>query len=278
MSTFLSAEMDQMAPSTLTLTRTVDYIHLSCFHRYDPKNNTDACTKYATDVGTDGKKVIESCCVCGGGSTAGSGTGPTNPTVVITAETVAPGSAGADADLWVNAHNARRQKYSKDWNLDLKPVGWNEDLATQAQAWADHLIAKKCGSIPHSSQKCHNQGENNAQQQRMPGPVDKNITKVLTAWTEVEIAGDPEYAGHASQVLWKGTTAIGCGYATGTCSDGWATAVQVCRYFPAGNLNCAGHCIDSVKNNQMEVDGMATMKSTSDMHECLKKEEATYGK
>ena len=80
MSTFLSAEMDQIAPSTLTLTRTVDYIHLSCFHRYDPKNNTDACEKFATDVGTDGKNVTEACCVCGGGSNAISVSDPTNPT------------------------------------------------------------------------------------------------------------------------------------------------------------------------------------------------------
>ncbi|CAJ1934658.1 unnamed protein product [Cylindrotheca closterium] len=248
---------------------------------YDPKTNTDACTEYASDVGTDNKNVTEACCVCGGGSTGGSVSNSTanaaHP-VAVTASTVAPGAAGGDAAKWVEAHNKRRKKYSKEWGYEYKAVGWNEDLAAQAQAWADHLIAKECGNIPHLTKKCRTEGENNAQEQSDPRPPVKNIDGVLTAWTEEEIAGDPAMADHASQVLWKDTTAIGCGYATGTCSDGWETAVQVCRYFPSGNLNCGGPCIDAVKKNIMQVDNTKPMKSTSDMHKCLKKQEQTYGK
>ncbi|CAJ1945015.1 unnamed protein product [Cylindrotheca closterium] len=248
---------------------------------YDPKTNTDACREYASDVLTDNKNVTEACCVCGGGSTGGSvSTSTANAAhpVAVTASTVAPGAAGGDAAKWVEAHNKRRKKYSKEWGYEYQAVGWNEDLAAQAQAWADHLIAKECGNIPHLTKKCRTEGENNAQEQSDPRPPVKNIDGVLTAWTEEEIAGDPAMADHASQVLWKDTTAIGCGYATGTCSNGWETAVQVCRYFPGGNLNCGGPCIDAVKKNIMPVDNTKPMKSTSDMHKCLKKEEEIYGK
>ena len=76
---FFPAEMDQVTPSTLALTIMVDYIHVSCFHRYDPKTNPGACD--ATDVGTDGEKVTEACCACGGGGNGGGVfTALTNPT------------------------------------------------------------------------------------------------------------------------------------------------------------------------------------------------------
>ncbi|CAJ1930011.1 unnamed protein product [Cylindrotheca closterium] len=248
----------------------------------DQEDGTPNCEYWGEDIGADGNTATQACCVCGGGSSGGSvSTSTTNAPVAVTASTVAPGAAGGDAAKWVEAHNKRREKYSKDWahlGYEYKAVGWNEDLAAQAQAWADHLIAKECGYIPHSSQKCVTEGENNAQEQSMPDPPARDIDGVLTAWTDDEIAGDPAEAGHASQVLWKDSTAIGCGYATGTCSDGWETAVQVCRYFPAGNLNCGGPCINAVKKNIMPVDNTKPMKSTSDMHECLKKEEQTYGK
>ena len=40
--------------------------------------------------------------------------------------------------------------------------------------------------------------------------------------------------GHFTQVVWKGTTEIGCGFTTG-CSPGYAN-VWVCQYSPPGNF------------------------------------------
>lgn len=122
------------------------------------------------------------------------------------------------------------------------------------------------------------EGENNHISQSYPEADPKNLAKVLNDWTEDEIAdtAHPEKAGHASQVLWVGTTKIGCGYSTGTCSDGWKAAVSVCRYFPAGNYNCDGHDIDCVKKNTMTVDSDAAMKSNSVVDQCLKTEVSNY--
>lgn len=40
-----------------------------------------------------------------------------------------------------------------------------------------------------------------------------------------------ESTGHYSQIIWRGTTAVGCGFAR--CSFG---GYVVCRYSPAGNV------------------------------------------
>ncbi|CAJ1960696.1 unnamed protein product [Cylindrotheca closterium] len=235
----------------------------------------DACEYYSDDEGTDGLTAGQACCECGGGST--SNFGATDPPVAPA--TVVPGSAGSDATEWVQAHNTRRKKYANMWGLEYKPVGWNEDLAAQAQAWADHLITKDCGSIYHATDDCLVAGENIRIKKSSPDPPEKDIDAVLYSWTEKEIENTarPDKAGHAAQVLWKGSTAIGCAIATGYCSDiDWEASVQVCRYFPQGNYNCGGHCIDSVKNNTMEVRKNDAIQSTSALHECLKKEVDNY--
>lgn len=40
--------------------------------------------------------------------------------------------------------------------------------------------------------------------------------------------------GHATQLLWKSTTKVGCATALGSCSDG-QHKVFVCQYSPPGN-------------------------------------------
>lgn len=226
-------------------------------------DSVETCDAYGSDFGTDGRTASQACCTCGGGSGGSPAPGP---------------SPSGDAAAWEELHNKRRQKYSALWGHEYQPVAWNGDLAAQAQAWSDHLLAKECGSIPHAPRKCVDEGENNHISQSWPEAGPKNLDKVLNDWTEAEIAdtAHPEKAGHASQVIWVGTTKIGCGYSTGTCSDGWKAAVSVCRYFPAGNLNCNGHCIDSVKAKHMPVDNTKSMKSNSVVDQCLKTEVSNY--
>ena len=44
-------------------------------------------------------------------------------------------------------------------------------------------------------------------------------------------------AGHFTQVVWKGSTAIGCGGADCTGYGGVLPSYVVCRYAPAGNMD-----------------------------------------
>lgn len=214
----------------------------------------------------------DACCLCSS-SPVSQPTAPSPVAQPTAALTISPGSAGTKAAQWTEGHNTRRQRYANEWGYGYTAVGWNEDLAAQAQAWADYLLAKDCQDPSHAAGTCldsANEGENLAINWSS-GAATTDINGVMTRWTENEIAGDPSQAGHASQVLWKGSTTIGCGIAEGACNNGnmQYAAVQVCRYYPAGNLNCNGHCIDSVRNNQMEVDTGTALKSATDMHTCL---------
>ena len=240
------------------------------------------CKDYGDDMGvtSSGKYMTasEACCECKGDSSATHvadhtpapettpAPGPSTGTILV-----ASGSAG---DLWVKAHNTRRSEWGGKWGLELNNVKWNADLAAQAQVWATYLLEKKCGGLEHVSENClKGCGENLAYNQIAPDKAVTNIEEVLERWTEKEIAGDPAKAGHASQVLWKGTKDIGCADAVGQCSDGFNTAVQVCRYFPSGNFNCDGHCIDSVKKNAMSIDDrFKAIPAITKQNSCIKGE------
>jgi uncharacterized protein YkwD len=142
-------------------------------------------------------------------------------------------SAGSDAQSFVDAHNAVRaavQKpadYPGSWS-PLPPVAWSDELADAAQAWTEHLRdSRKCGLL-HSDTR---DGEN------LAAGEDMDAGHAVSLWAaEIDrFTYSPEYefdpsSGHYSQVVWRGTTDIGCGRAT--CGR---RAVVVCRYRPAGN-------------------------------------------
>jgi pathogenesis-related protein 1 len=142
-------------------------------------------------------------------------------------------SAGVDARDFVDAHNAVRAAVQKPANhpgpwSPVPPVAWSDEIAGTAQAWAEHLRdTRKCGLL-HSGTR---DGENLAAGQ------DMDAARAVRMWAgEIDAFNySPEYefdkrSGHYSQVVWRGTTHIGCGRAT--CGR---NAVVVCRYSPAGN-------------------------------------------
>ncbi len=127
------------------------------------------------------------------------------------------GAASADEiRQWLDSHNQYRLKHQ------VAPVSWSNTVAASAQAYAD--------TCPNG----HSQsgyGENMAWGY-------PSITSVVTAWYEEEEEYDysnPGFSGttgHFTQVVWKGTTEIGC--ALKTQCGGWPTT-WVCQYNPPGN-------------------------------------------
>lgn len=123
-------------------------------------------------------------------------------------------------------HNAKRSLHGVD------SLSWDSTLAQYAQNFADQYDCS--GSLSHSGGPY---GENLALGYTTTGSVD--------AWYS---EGDNYNYGstcsvydHFTQVVWKSTTKVGCGYKQ--CDSYWGTYI-VCSYDPAGNY--IGECDSNV--------------------------------
>jgi hypothetical protein len=119
------------------------------------------------------------------------------------------------------------------------PLTYNNSLAAKAQTWADHLATT--GVLAHST--CcgvfRDYGETAAWNPGAEGNATAMAIGAADAWrSEVshyhggpfDLAPQNSYEtmyGHYTQMVWKGTTQIGCGY---------AGAYTVCQYLPPGNI------------------------------------------
>jgi hypothetical protein len=164
------------------------------------------------------------------------------------------GSGGACSGVpaeWagmLKAHNDERAKYCG------APLTWSCDLAAGAQAYASKCILNEHGST----------GENMADMWNGAGtyPAGKDEDAFEAVWgcerdlydfTKRESVGGfkanclPKSAGgtgvngHFTQVVWRATTAVGCGRAPCTMTDNEGKTHKgthwVCRYSPAGNTS-----------------------------------------
>jgi len=128
------------------------------------------------------------------------------------------------------AHNDARQE------VGLAPLVWDEELAADAQAWADFLVANHNGDLYHGNGEplsggAKGQGEN-LNGGRQPGQMTVGW---LGEKSKFNIA-EPAFVfsagyGHYSAMIWHSTTQVGCGTAEG----GMWKRVNVCRYSPPGN-------------------------------------------
>jgi hypothetical protein len=149
----------------------------------------------------------------------------------------------------VEQHNAVRAMV-KDTATPLPPVTWSADLAKYAQEWTDMT----CMSPMHRSNPMMNGkplGENLFAAQG--GMVPDAGKQAVDGWA-AEVAcytfgkfmtGDKcdmscttkmhsDGCGHYTQVVWRGSTQIGCGVTQ--CGSGFQTQTEViCNYAPAGN-------------------------------------------
>ncbi len=135
------------------------------------------------------------------------------------------GAAVAPAALspLLDAHNRLREAHC------APPLSWSSTLAEQARQWANHLAESGC-NLAHSTSDV---GEN------LAAATSGTLTAegVAELWYreksdyDFRRGGFSMRTGHFTQLVWKGTTAIGCG--TSSCGG---LDIYVCNYAPAGNV------------------------------------------
>lgn len=119
--------------------------------------------------------------------------------------------------------------------VGLAPLRWSDSLAQSSQKWAEQLA--QLNQMKHSGTE--GVGENLA----MWRSGGASLTMLVDLWgaekqyfvradfPSVSTAGDWQKVGHYSQLVWKDTTDVGCGLATGGGND-----FLVCQYNPRGNI------------------------------------------
>lgn len=155
----------------------------------------------------------------------------------ITAHSFSDSTSGARADFdpgkpavnqqALNSHNKVRAQVRQ------RPLKVSKDLTQIAQKWANQL-ARSC-QMYH--QKDAPFGENVG---RSGGP--SNINTIINAWASEKrnynlkqnTCPKGKQCYHYTQMVWAGTTEIGC--AKQRCTNGSGAEIYVCNYFPAGNI------------------------------------------
>jgi hypothetical protein len=130
------------------------------------------------------------------------------------------------------AHNRERAR------TGAPPLAWDADLATAAAAYARELAPR--GRLAHSSPTTRpGQGEN----LWMGTRGAYQLEEMLGHWAAerslfspgifpaVSRSGQWSDVAHYTQMIWRGTTRLGCAVHQGRESD-----VLVCRYAPPGNV------------------------------------------
>ena len=120
----------------------------------------------------------------------------------------------------------------------VQPIVWDRDLAVAADRYAAELA--RTGRWGHSQQATRTgQGENLWMGTR--GAF--NLDQMVGAWAsegrmfrrgqfpQVSRTGSWEDVGHYTQMVWRGSTRVGCALRSSSRNDYF-----VCRYSPAGNV------------------------------------------
>lgn len=136
---------------------------------------------------------------------------------------VLPSLAATSAEVqeWLQAHNNYRALHG------VPAVTWSNTVAASAQAYADTCPESHSGG---------QYGENMAW-----ASYDLGESGAVKLWYDEEPLydyGKPGFSdetGHFTQVVWKSTIEIGCGYAT-NCNISGMNYVWVCQYNPHGNV------------------------------------------
>ncbi|MEB3358992.1 MAG: CAP family protein [Synechococcales bacterium] len=132
----------------------------------------------------------------------------------------------------LDAHNRYRRE------VDVPPLSWSDDLATDAQVWADYLASLGGNTLQHDGSRT-GQGEN-----LWLGTAGfYSVVDAVDAWgseqqffrpgtfPDVSTTGNWADVGHYTQIIWRDTEQVGCAQATAGGNN-----ILVCRYSPPGNF------------------------------------------
>ena len=141
----------------------------------------------------------------------------------------AAGPANFEARI-LAAHNAQRSRYG------VPPLAWDGALAADAVAWGKTLAAERRWEHDPDNRS---EGEN----LWMGTSGAFSIEQMVGSWADerrfwregvfpdVSTSGSWHDIGHWTQMVWRGTSAVGCGLVRGDGDD-----YLVCRYGPPGNV------------------------------------------
>jgi len=154
---------------------------------------------------------------------------------------------GADGATLLNAHNTHRDKHC------VPRFQWSSELAASAQAWANGCHKDASGNFCHQN-NCGTPtsfGENLSwgwrESNGQPVLPGQSAQDAVDSWyNEIQAYNfstpalrlSPPANGHFTQVVWRGSTQIGCARATCpiTTNQGFKPGtLWVCKYSPAGN-------------------------------------------
>jgi uncharacterized protein YkwD len=171
-------------------------------------------------------------------------TKPTNVTANLYCETCNNDiySGNLDfANMILAVHNRERAA------VGVPPLVWSDKLAADAKLYAEHLVATNTFDHPSAewvaAHPMSPEGENLAGNHRFPPvssppPSPSSIARMEQGWIAEKDSyqGYPSQTGdtttgHYTQMVWRGTTQVGCGYASAGGYD-----VLSCRYSPPGNI------------------------------------------
>jgi hypothetical protein len=161
------------------------------------------------------------------------------------------GAGSGETGIFVGmtaAHNAARAAL----NEGLADLTWSPEIAAFSQQWSDSLAENECGAIEHRDQSRY--GENIAMRgstrQGQPFAPEEAVDGWVAedaCWSFGTILGSERCdtacvqglnsngCGHYTQVVWRNTQRVGCGYST-CLSQGYTFEVWVCNYDPPGNF------------------------------------------
>jgi pathogenesis-related protein 1 len=142
---------------------------------------------------------------------------------VSPAVTAAEPPSDPRARALLDAHAARRAEHC------APPLAWSGELARHAQAWADRIAQHGC-ALEHSRSAY---GENLAAGTSGTLSPEQVVDMWYREVARYRFRGGrfSMETGHFTQLVWRGSTALGCG--TSAC-DG--LDVWVCNYDPPGNV------------------------------------------
>ncbi len=137
----------------------------------------------------------------------------------------------------LSSHNQARHL------VGLPSLKWSTSLAKTADSWANTLASESCNLRHASHSERNGYGENLYGSWSSDPRMKTSPRDVTKSW--LDESGDYIYdtnscaegkvCGHYTQIIWRGTSHLGCAKSQCPLPHGGVAEVWVCRYDPPGN-------------------------------------------